>query len=215
MKKTLFLALLTVLVVSCKQEPGSVSGVVTVQEETIGKKADLGAKVYLTQENTDTLHLYIEALDVQEQEKIIATYKGFIEEYQGLVDETNKEKINERIVLMNKRIDVANETIGIINKYSNGKASELVKDSVSFSNIGEKAYAKFFNLQTDEKTLKAVVDGSGNYKIENVAPGKYSIIIVSARVQRTNLIDSSGKVTIKPIEVKSKENTTLNVDLSL
>ncbi|MFV0469277.1 MAG: carboxypeptidase-like regulatory domain-containing protein [Dysgonomonas sp.] len=215
MKKTLFLALLTVLVVSCKQEPGSVSGVVTVQEETIGKKADLGAKVYLTQENTDTLHLYIEALDVQEQEKIITTYKGFIEEYQGLVDEANKEKINERIVLMNKRIDVANETIGIINKYSNGKASELVKDSVSFSNIGEKAYAKFFNLQTDEKTLKAVVDGSGNYKIENVAPGKYSIIIVSARVQRTNLIDSSGKVTIKPIEVKSKENTTLNIDLSL
>lgn len=215
MKKTLFLALLTVLVVSCKQEPGSVSGVVTVQEETIGQKADLGAKVYLTQENTDTLHLYIEALDVQEQEKIIATYKGFIEEYQGLVDEGNKEKINERIVLMNKRIDVANETIGIINKYSNGKASELVKDSVSFSNIGEKAYAKFFNLQTDEKTLKAVVDGSGNYKIESVAPGKYSIIIVSARVQRTNLIDSSGKVTIKPIEVKSKENTTLNIDLSL
>lgn len=214
MKKTLFVVLLTILFVACKQEPGSVSGVIVCAGDGGKEFPDFGSQVYLTQEDTDTLSLSTDIFDVKEQMDLIEFCENKIEEYQTLSDETNKEKIDARIVLLKKQIEVAKGTIATTDKHNKKyKPSELAKDAVAVENIAGRAYAKFFLMSTSEKVIKAGADTGGNYKFENVAPGKYSVVVVSGNAKRSNVLETTGKVSVNSIEVKSKENTVLNIKL--
>lgn len=197
MKKILLVSMIAILAVSCKQEPGTVTGVVTFFfNEYQGYKPDIGAKVYITSENCDSIDNYLSAFQAKER---IQLYNYYIEEYKTIGESENKESIDD----LYKSIESEQKTL---NNYA--------KDSTVFKLNEEKAFLKFNKITTNKDIYKTTVDGSGNFTID-VPPGKYNVIIVSVGRTKVNLLEHSGQILIKAIEVKSKEKTSVDAKFEL
>jgi hypothetical protein len=79
MKKNLFLIVVVLSLLACKQEPGEIRGVVTYfKSEEV--KPDVGSTVYLTKINYDSLQLYYDAVNLM---NYALEYKGFGLNYGG------------------------------------------------------------------------------------------------------------------------------------
>lgn len=192
MKKTLLITMIAIFAISCKQEPGTVTGVVTFFfNEYQGYKPDIGAEVYLTSENCDSINDYLNASHAKSR---IELNNSSIEESKLYGEEENKEMIND----LNKLIKSDQE---IVDSYT--------KDTTIFSKNEDKAFSKLHRIKTNKETYKTTVDGVGNFSID-VPPGKYNAIIVSVGRTKVNLLEVRGQIIIKSIEVKSKEK--MNID---
>lgn len=193
MKRILLITMIAFIAISCKQEPGTVTGVVTFFfNDYQGYKPDAGAEVYLTLENCDSIDNYLYASHAKER---IESNKYSLEEFKSYGDnEENKGLIDD----LNKIIESDKQ---ILNSYAN--------DTTIFNQNEEKAYRKLLQIKTNKDTYKTSVDGAGNFTID-VPPGKYNAIIISVGRTDVNLLEISGKVAVKSIEVKSNEKTNID-----
>ncbi len=185
--------MIALMAISCKQEPGSVTGVVSFFfNKYQGYKPDIGAKVYITLENCDSIDEYLRASDAKER---IELYKYYIEEFKSYGEKENKQTIDD----LNKSIK---ENLAIVNNYA--------KDTIMFKQNEEKAYNILYRIITNKNTYKTTVDGIGNFSID-VPPGKYNVLIVSAGRTKANLLEINGQIIIRKIEVKTKAKTNIDV----
>lgn len=192
MKRVLLITMIALLAISCKQEPGTVTGVVTYFfNEYQGYKPDIGAEVYLTPENCDSINNY---LRVSHAKARIESNKYNLEEFKSYGEKENKEIIDD----LNKLIKSDQE---IVNSYT--------KDTTIFNQNENEAFRKLHIIKTNKDTYKTTVDGVGNFTID-VPPGKYNAIIISVGRTKVNLLEVHGQIIIKSIEVKSKEKTNID-----
>lgn len=197
MKKVLLINMIALLAISCKQEPGTVTGVVTYFfNEYQGYKADVGAEVYLTSENCDSINNYLDASHAKQR---IELNKLNLEELESYGENENSEMIND----LNKLIKSDQEIV-----------SSYTKDTAIFDQNEEKAFSKLHKIKTNNETYKTTVDGVGNFTID-VPPGKYNAIIISIGRTKENLLEVRGQIIIKSIEVKSKEKTNVDIKFEI
>lgn len=193
MKKIFLISAIALLAISCKQEPGTVTGVVSYFfNKYQGYKPDIGAKVYVTLENCDSIDDYLRASEAKAN---IELNKYYLDEFKSYGEKENKQTIDD----LNKTI--ASE-LEIVNNYA--------KDTIAFKQNEEKAYSILNRITTNKETYKTTVDGVGNFTID-VPPGKYNVLIISVGRTRVNLLEVGGQVIIKSIEVKSKAKTNIDV----
>jgi hypothetical protein len=185
--------MIALMAVSCKQEPGTVTGVVSFFfNKYQGYKPDIGAKVYVTLENCDSIDDYLRASDAKAG---IELDKYYLEEFKSYGEKENKQTIDD----LNKSITDKQE---IVNGYA--------KDTTTFKQNEVKAYRKLSKITTNKDTYKTTVDGVGNFTID-VPPGKYNVLIISVGRTKVNLLEVGGQLIIKSTEVKSKEKTNIDV----
>ena len=193
MKRILLISMIALTAISCKQEPGTVTGVVSFFfNKYQGYKPDIGAKVYVTLENCDSINDYLHASEAKAN---IEQDKYYLEEFKSYGEKENK-----------KTIDDLKKTI------SNGQSivNNYAKDSTTFKLNEEKAYSILNRITTDKNTYKTTVDGVGNFTID-VPPGKYNVIIFSVGRTKVNLLEVGGQIITKSIEVKTKAKTNIDV----
>jgi len=193
MKKILLISMIALMAVSCKQEPGTVTGVVSFFfNKYQGYKPDIGAKVYVTLENCDSIDDYLRA---SEAKASIELDKYYLEEFKSYGEKENKQTIDD----LNKSITNKQE---IVNNYA--------KDTTTFKQNEEKAYLILIKIKTNKDTYETTVDGVGNFTID-VPPGKYNVLIISVGRTKVNLLEVDGQLIIKSTEVKSKAKTNIDV----
>ncbi len=171
-------ALLSLAINSCKQEPVEVSGVVTYFfNKHQGYKPDIGAKVYLVTRNTDTLADAL--LIIQSQELIKSTQQTIDsqEEFKGT------EYYSEDMIKGGKDAIAAMQE-------ANKKILEKYK--LTEEELIDKAYTQKLDIISSSKNITGAVDATGRYSIK--APkGKYSLVIASE--------GREGKMHIEKIEI--------------
>lgn len=193
MKKILLISIIALMAASCTQEPGTVTGVVSFFfNKYQGYKPDIGAKVYVTLENCDSIDDYLRAYDAKTG---IELNKYYIEEFKSYGEKENKETIDD----LNKSITYKQE---ILNSYA--------KDTTTFKQNEEKAYRILSKITSNKDTYKTTVDGVGNFTID-VPPGKYNVLIISVGRTKVNLLEVGGQLMIKSTEVKSKAKSNIDV----
>jgi hypothetical protein len=112
--------------------------------------------------------------------------KGIITYYNFNRDDGNKPDVGGTICLVEGLIDDIPEQASIRNNNANL--------AVGNSSSGWKEY---------KLITQTTADDSGSYEIENVPPGKYTLVFKSSHAKGVKLRDSGGKVEIKHIIVES------------
>ncbi|MFA7082352.1 MAG: hypothetical protein WC135_07045 [Bacteroidales bacterium] len=190
MKKLILLLAVVFLFTSCKKEPVEVSGVITYYvNEYEGDKPDVGAEVYFTKINIDTI---VDASIYLGKEELLAT---IIENVKSVEALKGTKSYNENNLLESqkeiKKIQLS--LTEITNKY------KMDKDALM-----DKAYFALTTILKDEKTMSVVADGSGRYSLK-VAPEAYNLIVISKGKKGLNLLEIKGKIITLAIELKNKE----------
>jgi len=193
MKRILFISMIALMAISCKQEPGTVTGVVSFFfNKYQGYKPDIGAKVYVTLEDCNKINDYLHAYEAK---TTIELDKYYLEEFKSYREKENKQTIDD----LKKTISTE---LKVLNSYA--------KDTTTFEQNEEKAYNILSIITTNKNTYKTTVDGVGNFTLD-VPPGKYNVLIISVGRTKVSLLEASGQIIIKSIEVKSKEKTNIDV----
>lgn len=187
MKKLLILIVPVLFLFSCKQDPGEIRGVVTcLFNDNVGYKPDVGALIYVTKINCDSLILSYKGIEEFKQASAILDrcldFYGYSKAEQERSEKQEKQA-------MEKAVNV------FYQKYN-----------------GEKGYLKllargkdiFETIQQDKETLKAQVDASGNYIIPQVNPSEYTVIICSS------ITTDRSIPKIEKVQVESKKTITVN-----
>lgn len=167
-----------------------VSGVVTYYfNEYQGDKPDIGAKIYITKKNIDTLML---GLFCARTERLITTIKRDKNNNLNDVEYYNELANIER----DKSIESLQASINrITDEYKMNKDSLL-----------NEAWFLYRRISDDENTFSTTVDAVGRYQLK-VTPGKYNIIVISKGRQDLNFLELRGKMIIETLEVKDKIET--------
>lgn len=185
MKKQFILIALSLILFSCKQDPGEIRGVVTYFfNDNFGQKPDVGATIYVTNITNDSLlkiPLAIKFLNKYEKDSNdIKKYKTDIKyntdyiKNEGWKEWPSIEYQKEYKELHTKWLSEAkenlNKAIGIIQK-------DL--DTLKITHYDQ--YPKFIQrIINDKETLKSQVDANGNYSIPQVKPDNYTVLIYTA-----------------------------------
>jgi hypothetical protein len=182
--------MVALIAISCKKDPGTITGVVSYFfNKYQGYKPDIGARVYLTTENCDSIDEYLRAseakLQLEEDSLDLKEFKALGEK--EIVDDLNKSIKSTEVIL---------------NSYA--------KDETTFKQKEDKAFNSLHRIMANKDTYKTTVDGVGNFSVE-VPPGKYNVIIISVGRKKLDLLELDGQIIIKSIEVKSKEKTNIDV----
>lgn len=198
MRKLILLPLISILLLSCAKPSGTITGVVMFNERNISStSADLGAKIYVTTENCDTISAALKALfdrDYAHQlNEIIKLYQGSSE----FLSDTD---------------DVVSDNMKRLNEVQS-ELSKFASDSLEFDTKIEHAYNKLFDIKESKSIASTTVDGTGKYTI-TLPPGEYNVIAMSKSLSDLNLIEHSGKVLIKKVKVESKVNSNLDFEFS-
>jgi hypothetical protein len=189
MKTQLFyISFFVIIFSSCTKDPGKINGVATFFfNKYQGYKPDIGAKVYVTKLNCDSIKDFLFAEEINSS---IEFDKSMIKEYKSMSLSGIEDLENQ---LKDSQIR--------LNKYAKDSADFRVKE-VGIS-------GSLFAIRTDKNTLKTTVDGVGNYSIE-VPPGDYYVIFISSGRKKSNMLESSGNIIVESVKVESKK--TANVD---
>jgi len=191
MKRILLISMIALMAISCKQEPGTVTGVVSFFfNKYQGYKPDIGAKVYVTLEDCNSINDYLHAYEAK---TTIELDKYYLEEFKSYGE--NKQTIDD----LKKTISTEQE---VLNSYA--------KDTTTFEQNEEKTYNILNRITINKNTYKTTVDGVGNFTID-IPPGKYNVLIISVGRTKVNLLEVGGQIIINSIEVKSKEKTNIDV----
>lgn len=144
MKKILLISVIALIALSCKKEPGTVTGVVTYFfNDYQGYKPDLGAKIYLTTDSCDTINEYLRVCKMKDNLEI---NKSNLKDIQSYKDENDSDVINGII-----KSNLADENL--IKKYA--------KDTTEFKDKEGKAFHSLHRIIDNPDTYNTTVDASG------------------------------------------------------
>jgi hypothetical protein len=195
MKKLLFVISAVAMFASCTKEPGEIRGVVTCLSDprTQEYRSDVGALVYVTKLNCDSLGLY---------------YSGKMEFEDG-VDPTiivDSIAVDTSFIAPPSAAEIKRRAIKEKQQEAKHKKEleKFIARKSQFYSKFKKIASIVDSIKSSKETLKAQVDASGNYTITQVEPGDYIAIIFSSAST------PSSVPTIEKIHVESKKTTTVN-----
>ena len=207
----LFSVALPLMFLSCKKT-GSISGVATYYfNETQGDKPDVGAKVYLTKENVDSVKYLLEAYSLKDD---IERYKLYITSCRDLIDICEKNINSAR--RNNDEIQKYRDEISKTEKEKRDLEAKIekleteLKEGICDSELD--IIGNYMDIITSDKTKQTTVDGAGNYSFPQVEIGDYFIIFTSNGIQKPNRL---GNVKIREVKVEPKTNTNEDVRFDL
>ncbi len=166
-------------------QTGNIKGVVTYNSE-YGDRADIGAKIFLTDSSSLSPSINLSSLDT------LIACSFYIEHYKH--GKANEEEMKRLMKRRYKPSDYFESTKKKLAEFN------LEDDGEKFKALDNRAIRQSMNLYEDNK-LKAVADGNGNYSIK-VKPGTYYVFIRSNNRKSISITEVSGKVYYKKIKVK-------------
>jgi hypothetical protein len=218
-----------------------VSGTVTYFfNQYQGDKVDIGAKVYLIDSLTFINTKYSKSLGDYESMKITrrlaniyiedltnlngdADYNELLKEKRKLekknkhLKEKYKEKYNTLLMEIKPFEVKIKKKEEEVTYYINDLKEKKIFDDYEWIEYCADAFESFLRLTIgeSEKIETRSVNGIGTYSFEKIENGSYYIIIRSKNRTGLNVLNSSGKVYVKKINIKNKDmdiskNFTLN-----
>ncbi|MEI7502839.1 MAG: hypothetical protein WCJ61_06110 [Paludibacter sp.] len=218
MKKLLILIVPVLFLFSCTKEPGEIQGVVTyLFNDNVGYKPDIGAEIYVTNINCDTITQYYKALELNNKVESdianIQSWKNNIPKYQEDLKKY-KANLNYDVKFWGGCIKESLQGIKETEFYIKDGQNKLTKSRAKLFSIykNEEGYKKFITaakkfitkIKTSKETYIAQVDVSGKYSITQIKPDDYTVIIFSSRVTDKSFPE------IKKVQIDSKKTIIVN-----
>ena len=173
--------LLSFTFLSCKKDPGKVTGTVTYFFNNYqGYKPDIGSTVYVTKQNCDSLEMYINA----------SCYDWKITYMKSLNDDGSYTEIS--------------------NIYQT-RFNEIVGDTSNYKKITNAAILTFIDIhgKINKGDYMTTVNANGEFMVD-VPPGEYNLLIVSSG-RKTSVTLGDGDMKVRKCIVKSGETTNVSV----